>query len=636
MGATEIKFAGRVPGFVGEDVKLGKRTVVNTVHLRALGIGRRAGLTVERWVPALASLRGYDRSALCADLGSGLTVAAVAVPQAMAYAMVIGLPPHYGLYTATVMTAVGALFDPSKLLINGPTNAISIAVLSALLIVPEAERVSAAILLALMVGVIQTGITLLRLGDLTRFISHAVIVGFTVGAAALLIIEQIPQMFGLEGAAGEHVLVRSYRTLAGVHTGNPWEMLLGLGTVALILSIRRSNRWIRGRGGPRLPELLPALVGAGIAVSLFDLEAAGVRVIGSIPAGLPSFAVPEVLWPRVRNLAGDAMAIALLGLLEAIAMAKAIASKTGESIDMNQQCLSEGLANLAGSFFQCFPGSGSLTRSMVNREAGARSQWSGVIAAAAVALTVVLFAPYAALIPRASLAAILVVIALRMIDREELRYYLRTTRGDAGVVAVTAISAVVISIEFCILIGIFLSFVLYVPRAARVQLTELVLGGDRTIRPRAEGDTVCTKLLLYNLEGELFFGAAPELESALRGIESRVDQSGVRALILRCREVRNPDASCIRLLDDFVARVAARGVHLLLCGVRLDLYQALDRSGSAARLGPESLLRERPKAWTGIHDAVARAQARLVADLCEKCPLRQNSREARESWYYMI
>ncbi len=612
-------------------------THANTDPSRALSVGGRgAGLGLERWLPALASLHGYDRSALLADLGAGLTVAAVAVPQAMAYAMVIGLPPHYGLYTAIVMTAVGALFDPSKLLINGPTNAISIAVLSALLVVPEAERVSAAILLALMVGVIQTGITLLRLGDLTRFISHAVIVGFTVGAASLLILEQLPQMFGLRLASADHVLLRLLRTLAGGHLESLWAMALGLGTVALILCFRAIDRWSRARGGPRLPELLPALVVAGAAVAIFDLEARGVRVIGSIPAGLPSFALPEVSWPRVHELAGDAMAIALLGLLEAIAMAKAIASRSGESIDMNQQCLSEGLANLAGSFFQCFPGSGSLTRSMVNREAGARSQWSGVIAAAAVALTVVLFAPYAALIPRASLAAILVVIAFRMIDRRELQYYLRTTRGDAGVVAVTAISAVVISIEFCILIGIFLSFVLYVPRAARVQLTELVLGADRTIRPRADEDLVCTKLLLYNLEGELFFGAAPELEGLLQSIELRIDESGVRALILRCREVRNPDASCIRLLDDFVARVVARGVHLLLCGVRLDLYQALARSGTAARLGAQSLLRERPKAWTGIHDAVARAEAQLVGELCENCPLKQDVRAVRESWYYMI
>ncbi|MEZ4383929.1 MAG: SulP family inorganic anion transporter [Nannocystaceae bacterium] len=593
-----------------------------------------------RWIPALGSLQGYGFASLNADVVAGITVAAVALPQAMAYATVIGLPPQYGLYTAIVVTAVGALFDSSRQLINGPTNAISIAVLSALLSIPVDARLSGAVLLALMVGVIQTGITLLRLGDLTRFISHAVIVGFTAGAAGLLILEQLPAALGLEpAAAGGHVLARFVQAIAGVGGVNLLGLGLGLGTAVVVAALRRVNAALRQRTGvglPVLPEMLTAMVLAAGTVYAFDLEAAGVAVVGAVPAELPSFAVPEVEWQRVRELAGDAMAIALLGLLEAIAMAKAIAAKTGQRLDMNQQCLSEGLANIAGSFFRCFPGSGSLTRSMINREAGAVSQWSGVFAAAAVAGTVLLLAPYAAYIPRASLAAILVIIAARMIDRRELRYYLRTTRFDAGVVAATALSAVVISIEFCILIGIFLSFVLYVPRAARLHLTELVLTSDRTIRPRNDGDALCTKMLLFNLEGELFFGAAPELEELLAGIEARVDESGVRAVILRCREVRNPDAGCIVLVDDFIARLLARRVHILLCGVRPALFHALERTGSAARLGEESLLRERPKAWTGIHDAVARAQARLGDALCPTCPLRLQEPEARDRWYYMI
>ena len=172
-------------------------------------------------------------------------------------------------------------------------------------------------------------------------------------------------------------------------------------------------------------------------------------------------------------MASSSLAIALLGLLEAISMAKAIAAQTRQKLDINQQCLSEGVANLTGSLFQCFPGSGSLTRSTINQQAGGRTQWSGVISAAAVALTVVLFAPYAYYIPRAGLAGILMLSAWRLVDRQQLVYYLRTTRFDAWIVMLTAISAVAVSVEFCVLIGVFLSFVLYVPQAARVQLTEL-------------------------------------------------------------------------------------------------------------------------------------------------------------------
>src|SRR5205085_1887556 len=170
-------------------------------------------------------------------------------------------------------------------------------------------------------------------------------------------------------------------------------------------------------------------------------------------------------------LAGNAFAIAVLGLLEAVAMAKAIASRTRQRLDINQQCLSEGAANLVGSFFHCIPGSGSLTRSAINQQAGAVSQWSGVFAAAAVAGTVLLFAPLAQYIPKASLAGLLMLAAFRMVDSKQLVFHLRATRFDAGVVLATALAAIFISVEFCIVVGVFLSFVLYVPRVAHVRLT---------------------------------------------------------------------------------------------------------------------------------------------------------------------
>lgn len=582
------------------------------------GSGLWAGL--RRHVPAFASLRGYTSASLAADLVAGLTVAAVAVPQAMAYALVIGLPPHYGLYTAIVMTAVGALFDSSRQLINGPTNAISIACLSALAVFPEEQRISLAVLLALMVGAIQMAITLLRLGDLTRFVSHAVIVGFTTGASILLVKGQIGHLFGVKGL--------------GWPTSG-WPAALGLGTIAAVLGLRAVNRRLAGRTRVRIPEYLTAIVLSAATVWWFELSEA-VAVVGAIPAALPRPTLPSVPWEAVQELSGEAMAIALLGLLEAIAMAKAIAAQTRQRLDINQQCLSEGLANLAGSFFQCFPGSGSLTRSALNREAGAVSQWSGVFAAGAVAVTVLLFAPYAALVPRAALAGILVLTAARMIDPRELRYHLRATRFDAGIVAITAVSAVAISIEFCILIGVFLSFVLYVPRAARVGATELVLTPERTIRPRVEGDPLCSRMILYNLEGELFFGSAPDFERLTAMIDARA-RGGVRVVILRLRDVRNPDAACLQILDRLLADLLARGVQPILCGVRGDLAHGIERTGSAARLGPERVLLERERAWTGIQEAVDRAHALLGDDLCPTCPMRQDASAAtREPWFYMI
>ncbi len=573
---------------------------------------------VWKLVPALGALRGYRVSDARADAVAGLTVAAVAVPQAMAYAMVAGLPPEYGLYTAIVMTAVGAIFDSSRQLINGPTNAISIAVLSVIAGVEGQDpKIQAAVLLALMVGAIQLGITLLRLGDLTRYISHSVIVGFTAGAGSLLVLDQLKNLVGLRAVGGVHAhfLERFWLSLSqggGVHVETA---AIGLGTVAFVVALR----WFKARVGWRLlPDLLLVVIAMAGLVGWLGLDARGVAVVGEIPAKLPSFRVPVVDPVAVTGFATGAFAIAVLGLLEAIAMAKSIAAQTRQKLDMNQQCLSEGLANVTGSFFQCFPGSGSLTRSAINQQAGASTQWSGVWSAAAVGLIMLLLAPYARLIPRAALAGILVVSAWNMVDRRALAYHLRATRFDAAIVATTAVSAVAISIEFCVLIGIFMSFMLAVPRAGRMRLTEFVLTEDGRIHERLPDDEVCRRMLIFGLEGELFFGSSANLEQHFEHIEARVTED-TRVVVLRLKRVRNPDAVGLTLLEAFLERMKPRGVHVIMCGVRSHLYSAMKRGGLAARLGEGEIFLEQPVRQTSTLLAIRHAYT-LIPDPCPGCP----------------
>ncbi|MGE3777221.1 MAG: SulP family inorganic anion transporter [Pirellulaceae bacterium] len=586
-----------------------------------------------RFVPAADSLRTYSWAALRSDTFAGVTVAAIAVPQAMAYASIFGVPVQYGLYTAIVMTAVGALLDSSRQLINGPTNAISIALLSALAIIPDEDRLAAAIFLALLIGALQTCITLLRLGDLSRYISHAVIVGFTVGASVLLVLDQSKHLFGLRSQGGDHdhFLMRFWLTWIGGGPMHGWTLTLGLGTVAAVLLLR----WVGYRLHVRLPDLLLGMVGAALVVWALQLDQAGVRVVGSIPRSLPSFQWPEWHWSWLRDLTGSAMAIALLGLLEAIAMAKAIAAHTRQKLDINQQCLSEGVANMTGSFFQCFPGSGSLTRTAINHQAGAATQWSGVISALAVAVTVLFCAPLARYIPRSALSGILILSAWRMVDRDRLVYHMRATRFDAAIVAATALTAVAVSVEFCILVGTLLSFVFYVPRAARVQMTELCITPERVIRERRTADPPCLRLRMYDLEGELFFGSAPDVEQLLEQIERETVQD-VRVVVLRLRRARNPDAVCLHLLDEFLARLAARGQTVLLCGIREDVAAALANVGIAARLGEERIFRESPELWSSTLEAARYAYRLLGEDLCDACPQRPSVDARGNDWYYMI
>ena len=572
-----------------------------------------------RRIPALNSLRHYSRAAARGDLVAGLTVAAVAVPQAMAYALVAGLPVQIGLYTAIVMTAVGALFDSSRLLINGPTNAISIAVLSAIAIVAPERHLEAAILLALLVGGIQLAITLLRLGDLERYISHSVIVGFTLGAGTLLVLDQIKNLLGLPavGGAHEHFLLRLWGTLGGGSAVHGPTAAIGLATIAVIVALRIAKRRL---GWPLLPDLLLTVILMGWLTAQLGLDAQGVRVVGEIPRALPSFETPLLDPELARQLASGALAIAVLGLLEAISMAKAIAATSKEKLDMNQQCLSEAVANLSGSFFHCFPGSGSLTRSAINQQAGGATQWSGVVSAATVALIMLVFAPWARFIPRAALAGILMVSAYKMVDWRRLAYHVRTTRFDAAIVAATALSAVAISIEFCVMIGILMSFLLTVPRAGRMLLTEFVIAREGGVHERLPEDPACEQILIFGLEGELFFGATAALEEHFARIEERVTPRTV-VVVLRLKRARNPDAVGITRLEQFLERMRGRGVEVLLCGVRLDLARRLDRSGLSAKLGGNLFL-EQPVRLTSTALAIRRAY-QLIPGPCEICPHRE-------------
>jgi SulP family sulfate permease len=325
------------------------------------------------------------------------------------------------------------------------------------------------------------------------------------------------------------------------------------------------------------------------------------------------------------------LALALLGLLEAIAMAKAIASVTGQKLDLNQQCLSEGFANLGGSFFQCMPGSGSLTRSAINQQAGAHTQWSGVISAGAVALIMLLFAPYARFIPRSALAGLLILTAARMVSPREIRYHLRVSRFDAAIVAVTAIAALAISIEFCVLVGVFMSFMLAVPRTGRMLLTEFVVSPDGAVHERLPEDEACGRILIFGLEGEMYFGATSSLEQHLETIESRRTPE-TQVVVLRMKRARNPDAVGMALLEKTVDRLRAHGVHVLVCGVRREFEASLKRCGLATKLGEANIFLEQPVRKTSTLLAIRHAYE-LLTDFCLGCPRREPSARQKDMYY---
>jgi SulP family sulfate permease len=582
------------------------------------------------------SLRNYGRTGLGRDLIAGLTVAAVALPQAMAYALIAGVEPIYGLYTAIIMTALGSLFGSSSHLINGPTNAISLVVFGAVAGFADNpdERIRAVGLLAVLVGLIQIAIALLKLGDLTRYVSESVIIGFMAGAGFLVALNQTPNLLGLKpvGTGEDHLLYRLWLTWTRGGPVDYGSLAIGLATLVLVMVLHQLSRRLK----VRLPELLITLIIVSSVVTLFGLAPEGGRVGHlDVKRQAPALQIPPWNPEWIRQLWGGSLAIALLGLVEALAVAKAIAARTREPLDYNRQCLAEGIANLGGGFFQCLPGSGSLTRSAINYHSGAATRLSGIVSAAAVAGSLFLLAPLAKYVPQPALAGILLWTAWRIVDRHRLRYCLRATRFDAVIALATAFSAIFVSIEFSILIGTFISFLLFVPRAARLRVTELVVGPDRLVRERRPGEAPCSRLVVFSLEGELFFGAAPELQEYLADLTRRVKE-GVRVVVLRVKRTRNPDMVCLELLQRFIEDMDARKVPVLLCGVRDDFARIMRNLHFHHWLPKEALFLEDDADVSSTLLAVRRGYDLLGDDLCPTCPRRQAKEADKGEWYYMI
>jgi len=526
----------------------------------------------------------YSSDTLRRDLIAGLTVAAISLPQGMAYALLAGVDPQYGLFSAIVVTAVASVFGSSSHLINGPTSAISLVVFSALSIFDADQRVEAAeamFMLGVMVGSVQIFIAVFRLGDLTRYISESVILGFMSAAALLLAIGQISNALGVrdKGSGAQHVLHRLWMTLT---SGDPVNAKAVAVTVATLLLAILFRRLIRRYQLPQFDMLAVLIIVSLVAFFLgWTVPGANGRTLigiaGAVPSSLPEPHIPTVKLSWAWDLATDSVAIAFLGLLEALAIAKSIANQTRQTLDFNRQCLAEGIANLVGGFFQCLPGSGSLSRSAINFQAGAATRFSGIVTAAFVAIAVLGLAPLARYVPKPALAALLLLTAARLIDLKRVSYTLRASRMDAGVVIATALSAVVFGLDAAILIGVALSILLFVPRAAKMRTAELFVDNDDVVRERLSSDRGDPGFLLYDLEGELFFGAGPELERTFLEIQRQATANASRHVLLRLKRVRNPDVVSLEHLEHFLKHAQSQGISVWLAGLRPDLLAAFDR-----------------------------------------------------------
>jgi sulfate permease, SulP family len=536
---------------------------------------------VAAFLPPLRWLRGYDRSTFGADAAAGLTVAVMLIPQGMAYAALAGMPPVTGLYAAIVPLVVYALLGTSGQLAFGPVAIVSLLTATALAPLADgdpATYVALAAVLALLVGVIMLVMGLVRLGALVNFLSHAVISGFTSAAALVIAFSQGRELLGIDVERSESFLGTVGGLVTNAATANPATVAIALLAIgALVLGKRVA---------PRVPTALLVVAGATIATAALGLTNAGVAVLGEVPAGLPLPTVPALQTADVIALLPSALAIALISYMEGISVAKAIAAKTRQRIDANQELIAAGAANLSAGLFQSFPVAGGFSRTAVNHQAGARTPMASLITAAVVALTVAFLTPLFHSLPRTVLAAIIVVAVIGLIDVKAARRAWRVKRSDAAVLIITFAATLLIGVEPGIAIGVAASLGLVVWRTANPHTAELgrVPGTDRLRNIARYPTRTDPQVALLRIDGPLYFANTKFIEDRITALVH--DRPALRGVVLDCSAVTDMDMAGEHALAELDQRLADLGITLHLATVRGPVRDILRRAGLWEGLAP--------------------------------------------------
>ena len=559
--------------------------------------------TFTRFAP---HFRGTTRSDVLPDLIAGLTVAALAIPQGLASALVAGVPPEMGLLAAAVPAVVAALFGSSPYLATGPTNPIAL-VVGVSVVAPVVASgapvpIGTVSSVALLAGLMLIGFGLLGLGTASRFLSDSVIAGFVAGAGLLIALRLLPELApGLPAppAAGPlwpavwPLMVSSAEAL---QAADPRALALGAAVPAMAVALRWLDR--------RIPAALLALalaMGAAYALS-WTQGADALPTLGSAAAGGWSFTRPAMT--HLGDIAAPALAIALLATLQSVGAARALGTPAGLRLDPDRELVSQGAANLSAALTGALPTSGSFTRSALVRSAGGRSRLAPALSGLLIAFLLPFIDSILGALPLAALVGLVVLSGVQLVRPLALRRA-ATTRGDTAVLCVTLGTVLWIGLLQALYAGLFLSLALLVRRAGRLQMMEMVRSGSgRFSEIPIDEKTGRTPVVLLHLEGDLNFAVAPELSDRLH----EIGQRGPRVLVLRLKRARHLDGTVLEALRQTFAQLQEEGTAVVLCGLTDELAALLDGSELAATLGPEGLLRAGPSLFEGFERALARSR----------------------------
>lgn len=543
---------------------------------------------LSRWLPAAAWLRGYDRSMLGQDLFAALIVTLMLIPQSLAYAMLAGLPPQVGLYASIAPLVAYAAFGTSRTLSVGPVAVVSLMTAAALGDIAasgSAAYVEAALVLALLSGLVLLGMAVLRLGVVATFLSHPVISGFITASAVLIAASQLKHILGLR-VEGDTLVELGPALLEALPGANVPTLLIGALAIAFLLWVRKGLRPLLLRLGlpPRAADFatragpVVAILATTLAVAAWDLASSGVRVVGAVPAGLPPPSFPRFdpdLW---MQLLPAAILISLVGFVESVSVAQTLAAKRRERIGANQELVGLGSANVAAALTGGYPVTGGFARSVVNFDAGARSQLAGVFAAAGIALVALLLTPLFRNLPQAALAATIIVAVLSLVDLGTMRQTWRYSRSDFSAMAATILVVLAVGVEAGIIAGVALSIVMYLWRTSRPHIAVVgqVPGTEHFRNVERHAVLTSPHVLSVRVDESLYFANARYLEDRLYDEIARRPE--IRDVVLMCPAVNHIDASALDSLEVINVRLREAGVRLHLAEVKGPVSDRLQRS----------------------------------------------------------
>ena len=558
------------------------------------------------FLPFLAWMKLLSKESIKADFFAGLTGAVIVLPQGVAFATIAGLPPEYGLYTAMVTPIIAALFGSSFHLVSGPTTAISIVVFSAVshhATPGTPEFLELALTLTFLAGVYQLAFGIARLGALVNFVSHTVVIGFTAGAAILIATSQLKHITGIFVPKGESFLHTWTDIFNGLGDINLYLLLIALAT---LISAIISKKWL-----PKSPNLLIGMVvGSVIALLLKDISP-DIELVGEIPAQLPPLSVPGFSIETIKMLAPEAFAVALLGLIEAVSISRAVATQSNQRINSNQEFIGQGMSNIVGSFMSSYAGSGSFTRSGINYSAGARTPLSAIFAAIFLMGIVLLIAPLTAYLPIAAMGGIILLVAYKLIDFHHIAQVLNFSASESAILLTTFFATLFLELEFAIYLGVLLSLVLFLAKTSTPKIPTLSIDQEdrKLINIDKKPINQCPQLKIIRIDMSVYFGSINHIQKRIAQI---VEKENVKHILIDASGINFIDLAGAEALVSENNRLKRVNGGLYFVDLKASVYEFAAKSCFIKKIGSKHFFDSKRKAIGYIYK-------QLDHSICKGC-----------------